>query len=80
MFEIPNSTLDFCFVLFCLFVFLTAGLRSGRPGGGAGALGSAGGALGGRAHSGPWSSQPYGDDPHGGAAVERGPGTAPPLL
>ena len=56
----------------------SAGLRGGRPGGGAGALGSAGGALGGRAHSSPRSSQPYGDDPHGGAAVERGPGTAPP--
>ena len=56
----------------------SAGLRDRRPGGGAGALGSAGGALGGCAHSGPRSSQPYGDDRHGGAAVERSPGTTPP--
>ncbi|CAI9165715.1 unnamed protein product [Rangifer tarandus platyrhynchus] len=47
-----------------------AGLRGGRSGGGAGTRGR-------RAHSRPRLPQPYGDDPHGGAAVEGGPGIAP---
>lgn len=42
-----------------------AGLRGGRARGGAGARGR-------RAHSRPLLPQPYGDDPHGGAAVEGG--------